>query len=720
VRILSPDGQSLPTNLDSNVEAIVSEGQSDQKQKSNTLSGSNVTPDSAEEEKESNNPVQQERVTYHVFRNRIDGSESELLVVAIYMETLKEKDTDGAVFSVTGEYPESEIPRPSKEQVSDTPDIKEIKDTEGSKDLRTDSNLSPDVQNPHKPAFSAFRRRLNRQHDPENPPDNLLGTPRRSHTMSSVRSSEYKTWLKDSEMLPKRFPNAKIIGYSLNMSGGVFDFDAASRHILKSLSRESYDKILFIAHGYGNVVIAKLLMENKIQRITKALRDSQENVKDCTAAVVTFASPIVVSQRHPAKVWTATELQLPVKSLKLEYSPSLPWGMFRAAASAGGFALLSVLERPLHQSWTESASTTTHHELRFADSGPVEIGQKIQLQKEKEEQAKVQQMAESAYFSGPEDPEFDIFCKAIQKAIDSYDIIKAIEDGDFVMLYRLVETGSGIHVIGGMRQTVLHIAVSNQNGEMVKILSTSKYAKSLVNMQDANGDTALHIAVREMGTQGDRFVRRVLDKIIEILIKMGAEADIINHEGESVKSIIHGLKGIPKTTIRLIEEVQLTLGTPPEGNGTTACEETNIIVTTVFKPGTVKRSSVISISVMDLIYGSVNDTITDIIEREERRKRQREDEEEQRRKDQPSTRPKIEPQSKDILYRWYHIPMNNVIIQLPVQAVDVSRSQTVTVHWATIGVDFSNSVHFVLTFSVLDGMGSCNLPPHCIMTFRSL
>jgi hypothetical protein len=594
-----------------------------------------------------------------VFHPRSDTAESKLLVVAIYMETTKEKDAEGALFAVTGGYPESEIPRPSKEQPLESPDVNDTKDAEEIKD----SNLSPDNQNVHKPAFSHFRRRATPQFDVENPPDSTLGTPRRSQTASSMRSSQFKSWLKDSEMLPKRFPGAKVIGFSLDMFAGFFDYDAASREVLTTLMGEPYDKILFIGHGYGNVVVAKLLMENKILKLTKLLREAQQNMKDRTVAMVTFANPIVISQRHIAKAWTAAELDIKVKNLKLDHSPPLKWGPLRSAASAGGFGLLSVLSRPLPQSWADSASTTTHHQLRFADSDPVEIGQKAGTQKLHEELEQIVQMGESAYFSGPDDQDFEIVCKGIQNAINSHDIVRAIEDGDFVTLYSLVESGSGLHVFGGMRQTVLHIAVSNQNGEMVKILSTSKHATSLVNMQDANGDTALHLAVRDLATEGDRVVRRVLAGIIEILIKIGAETGIINNDGESVKSLIHRFKGIPKTTLKLIEEVQLTLGTPPEKYGMESCEETDIIVTTVYKPGNVRRSSTVPISVKDLIYGNLTDKINDIIDREERQKRQRDEEDEQRRKEQPGSRPKADLRTKDILYRWYHIPMNNVRIQ---------------------------------------------------------
>ena len=155
--------------------------------------------------------------------------------------------------------------------------------------------------------------------------------------------------------------------------GGSVDFNAASTQILESIHLEgSYQTIVFLGHGYGNYIIAKILVDDKIQNLPDNVKTHRREIKESTVAAISFSSPIALSQRSNVREWTARELQLPLTSLTFDPIPKspLPWKDFRKAAQEEGFALLTVLERPLPQSW-DHLGTSSQGE-RSTESKPVE------------------------------------------------------------------------------------------------------------------------------------------------------------------------------------------------------------------------------------------------------------------------------------------------------------------------------------------------------------
>ncbi|MDK2818705.1 MAG: ankyrin repeat domain-containing protein [Spirochaetota bacterium] len=76
------------------------------------------------------------------------------------------------------------------------------------------------------------------------------------------------------------------------------------------------------------------------------------------------------------------------------------------------------------------------------------------------------------------------------------------------------------YILNNKEFSLLHLAVATQDISMIK--TTLTYDRLLINMQDMNGCTPLHIAVLTEN-----------QAIIEILIRLGADVNRSNNEGET-------------------------------------------------------------------------------------------------------------------------------------------------------------------------------------------
>lgn len=95
-------------------------------------------------------------------------------------------------------------------------------------------------------------------------------------------------------------------------------------------------------------------------------------------------------------------------------------------------------------------------------------------------------------------------------------------------------------------QTSLHLLVKNGQYSPLHSLLEEEEAKDLVDFQDDAGNTALHIAVtrlmieKDLGTHESVENCQVLQKIITLLVSVGANFETVNNEGISPKNIIEG------------------------------------------------------------------------------------------------------------------------------------------------------------------------------------
>ncbi|XVF83505.1 hypothetical protein PTKIN_Ptkin16aG0493900 [Pterospermum kingtungense] len=98
-------------------------------------------------------------------------------------------------------------------------------------------------------------------------------------------------------------------------------------------------------------------------------------------------------------------------------------------------------------------------------------------------------------------------------------------------------------------QTALHIAVSNNKGEALKILcnmlSKTDYCQDVVNQKDRNGDTALHIAARDNRHESFNFKYKLKKKTFKYVTKASAviskDMDGISIEDRNALLVILGL-----------------------------------------------------------------------------------------------------------------------------------------------------------------------------------
>ncbi|KAL1637225.1 hypothetical protein SLS58_009412 [Diplodia intermedia] len=125
------------------------------------------------------------------------------------------------------------------------------------------------------------------------PADEPMGQP--------AKSSRKINWMSDKDMLPHTLPKANIIGYGL-------DLFCASRKVPPNISLETLvsniskdiiafrktrpqKPIIFIGHGYGSIVIDKILFTDS--RIKGDERKDWEQLQSATAAVILFGAPLL-------------------------------------------------------------------------------------------------------------------------------------------------------------------------------------------------------------------------------------------------------------------------------------------------------------------------------------------------------------------------------------------------------------------------------------------
>jgi hypothetical protein len=98
-------------------------------------------------------------------------------------------------------------------------------------------------------------------------------------------------WLEDKDMLPCILPASRTIGFGFDLrSIAAIDFDSLASDLLNALLKErdidsSRRPLVFIGHGYGTVIIQRLLSK-KCQESAAGL-----SLISSTAAVILFAPP---------------------------------------------------------------------------------------------------------------------------------------------------------------------------------------------------------------------------------------------------------------------------------------------------------------------------------------------------------------------------------------------------------------------------------------------
>ena len=85
-----------------------------------------------------------------------------------------------------------------------------------------------------------------------------------------------------------------------------------------------------------------------------------------------------------------------------------------------------------------------------------------------------------------------------------------------------IACGASIYETAPNGLTVIHLAVIRRNYRLSKILLANDVAKKLINQLNCDGDTALHIAVRQMD-----------EELVKLFIAMGFDSNMKNYSGKT-------------------------------------------------------------------------------------------------------------------------------------------------------------------------------------------
>ncbi|KAI1494238.1 hypothetical protein F5X96DRAFT_8131 [Biscogniauxia mediterranea] len=407
-----------------------------------------------------------------------------------------------------------------------------------------------------------------------------------------------------------------IVGFSLDLSSGQFNFDAAAIHVLSRIapyfgSRSVHPSIIFLSHGYGSVLVPRILGYDKDskQKTPDEWKAVQEDLKLSTAAVITFASPLLTRITKIFVEWAAERLKLPIDSTPLFEMKFEGYGPFQKFTTERNIQLLDFWHRPLSM-------------------------KAIQL--ESKEKYDISTIAK--FISHADDELKDLF-SLMQKAVSSHRILKAASYGDCDTMNTIIRYGIDLKPVDYLGRTALHLAVLGQDIEMVKTLTESQHFEYLVTEKDKQGDTALHIVIRLEHPSNQDDVRT----IVEMLIQHGARPDEENRAGQTPLHIALDKKS---QIARLLETRQKVRGPPlkimskskpPGADGLQACKNTEIVITTVFgaPEGGTYTSRKSEKTVYELLYGekSFNDIICSLNHGNS---------------------------TSSWKCRWFHIPMNNM------------------------------------------------------------
>lgn len=413
-------------------------------------------------------------------------------------------------------------------------------------------------------------------------------------------------------MLPSHFPGAHVVGFGIPQPFGPVDFDSLAAEILENIlaQRSSNGRqekpIVFISHGYGTILIEKILFGDFSD---SPFHWEWEQMASSTAAIVLFGPPLRGFD-NLAK-WASQILHIPRSSevFRNAAPSSRPekWKEFFKTTAERRISTVVFLEESFHTTSETDAECVTY------------IGTDFDLQN-------------IAKFQGPHDKRFQRLVQILSDAVlrRQFEEAAAAEFPDTGKIQTLIEAANDLNTEYDGGQTLLRIAAERgYSSALTKLLDSGKVD---VNGQDRSGRTALHSCATGNPSSMD---------MIERLLEAGASPYLKDSKGKSPLDISN-----EDTRERLNRPVQipsepdhLVKGFPATEDANRACERTSMVVTEIFtadRAGQVKDFHVpLYTKVSDLIYTDQGvERMFEHLHRPENRERP--------------------------VCRWYHIPMNNV------------------------------------------------------------
>src|ERR1700722_13349268 len=233
------------------------------------------------------------------------------------------------------------------------------------------------------------------------------------------------------------------------------------------------------------------------------------------------------------------------------------------------------------------------------------------------------------------DKSYVIILKIATEILKSYPLLVSAANDDIETLKALLASGVDTNLQNAAGQTALHLAVRKNHKQAVRLL-VLKYGADVA-LQDQNGDSALHLAVRN----GSANVN-----IVDMLLQRGADVNLRNRTGMSVlelashcnvqEPIMHILQHRPLIKGPLEDAVEHGRSPAPPhlSSAILACHDFRATLAEFYLIDKQEQFVCERPSVYELLYENGPETILEAVR---------------------STKVSEKPRCK-----WYHLPANNV------------------------------------------------------------
>lgn len=439
-------------------------------------------------------------------------------------------------------------------------------------------------------------------------------------------------WLTDENMLRKALPFSRIISFGWDVSSQIKEktvidiesvaFLALDDLLQKRAERKGSRPTIFIGHGYGNVIIEKMLFEKPAtenQQHTQA----RNKLVGSTVAIILFAAPFESLDNFIEWVKKLG----PIEDKTLSNPVVLPqiWKTFFDGAEEHNISTFGFLEGS-----NRAKGTNDNANRKIGDT----------LKRLDRQWLRKEGVDEIAKISTPNDERFKNVRDAIFQSVAPHRLFQVgnVSANKIQKLIdRLRKMTFEFDFDNRKGQTVLHVAATKSElDELVGCLARSRVLN--LDRQDREGNTALHLAVECNKNP----------KVVEHLLKHGADPRIKNDLKESAYDLamsddndilpqIANLFKHPPLVEGPSKRKDLVWGSPRTEDAKKACKGTGMIVREIFgakNDGTPDRHRRYYTTIQKLIYGDLST------------------------EDMFKTSDGTDPEKT--LCHWYHIPMNNV------------------------------------------------------------
>jgi Ankyrin repeats (3 copies) len=285
------------------------------------------------------------------------------------------------------------------------------------------------------------------------------------------------SWLNHEDMLPKAFPDARVLRFRYPIMSGQSDpikrtksLDLAASRLSSRLIERRKDcpnrLILFIGHDFGVVVIERALI-----RLADTVREKnpEQSILESTIGIIFLATPL------------------------------------KGLESSDYFATRGDWFRPKSNASTASMHNTTSHQKNF----------KAAIEKRNIFLYRVNSINK---FSAPSDGNYLRVLGLIRRFVNSRRLLTAAANEADEVVSDLIDQGVDSNVRNGSGQTALHIAIQKGRIRMARLLLGRGGAD--INLQDTDGQTAIHLAAEKGNPVA-----------VDFLLGKGADVNVKNNEG---------------------------------------------------------------------------------------------------------------------------------------------------------------------------------------------